>query len=119
MKHITIGMATYRDFHGVYFTLEALCLYHRPGVDVELIVIDNWQGKQLGRALAARTRARLSRTSAAAMCMAGVPGYVRIARPHLSRGYRRGDPVSRLSRAAGSGSFAGPDRLVRPAPRQR
>lgn len=43
MKTLTIGMATYDDFHGVYFTIQALRLYH-PIVEtdqVEIIIIDN------------------------------------------------------------------------------
>lgn len=35
---LTIGMAVYDDFSGVYFTLQALRLYHPK---VELIVVDN------------------------------------------------------------------------------
>lgn len=40
--HLTVGMATYDDFDGVFFTVEALRLYH-PQVlqDAELLVIDN------------------------------------------------------------------------------
>lgn len=39
---LTIGMATYDDYDGVYFTIQALRLYH-PEVmsDVEFIVVDN------------------------------------------------------------------------------
>jgi len=39
---MTIGMATYDDYDGVYFTIQALRLYH-PEIlsDVEFIVIDN------------------------------------------------------------------------------
>lgn len=37
---ITVGMATYRDFDGVYFTLQALRLYHRTH-DLEIVVVDN------------------------------------------------------------------------------
>jgi hypothetical protein len=41
-KKLTIGMATYDDYDGVYFTLQALRLYH-PEVlaDTEFLVIDN------------------------------------------------------------------------------
>jgi hypothetical protein len=39
---LTIGMATYDDYDGVYFTLQALRLYHPEAVaEVEFIVIDN------------------------------------------------------------------------------
>src|SRR5262245_57603724 len=38
---LTIGMATYKDFDGVYFTVQALRLY-QDLEDVELLVIDNY-----------------------------------------------------------------------------
>ncbi len=41
MVALTIGMATYNDFDGVYFTIEALRLYHDLS-DTELLVIDNF-----------------------------------------------------------------------------
>ena len=41
MTRLTIGMATYDDFNGVYFTLQALRLYHELE-DVELLVVDNF-----------------------------------------------------------------------------
>jgi hypothetical protein len=37
---LTIGMATYDDYDGVYFTLQALRAYHDLN-DVELLVVDN------------------------------------------------------------------------------
>lgn len=41
-KSLTIGMATYDDFDGVYFTLQALRMYHGEALqDVEFLVIDN------------------------------------------------------------------------------
>lgn len=39
MVSLSIGMATYDDYHGCYFTLKALRLYHN--FDGELIVVDN------------------------------------------------------------------------------
>lgn len=39
-KHLTIGMATYDDFHGVYFSLQSLRLQH-PNLDVQYVIIDN------------------------------------------------------------------------------
>lgn len=39
MVSLSIGMATYDDYHGCYFTLKALRLYHQ--FDGELIVVDN------------------------------------------------------------------------------
>lgn len=41
MPALTIGMATYDDFNGVYFTLQALRLY-QDLADTELLVIDNF-----------------------------------------------------------------------------
>jgi hypothetical protein len=41
MAALTIGMATYKDFDGVYFTLQALRLYQDLD-DVELLVVDNY-----------------------------------------------------------------------------
>tara|TARA_R110000751_G_scaffold152635_7_gene257812 strand:- start:3955 stop:5859 length:1905 start_codon:yes stop_codon:yes gene_type:complete len=41
MPKLTIGMAHFDDFHGVYFTLQALRLYNPEAIkDVELLVID-------------------------------------------------------------------------------
>ena len=41
MPSVTVGMATYHDFDGVYFTLQALRLY-QDLEDVELLVVDNF-----------------------------------------------------------------------------
>tara|TARA_R100001143_G_C3334981_1_gene121316 strand:+ start:287 stop:1123 length:837 start_codon:yes stop_codon:yes gene_type:complete len=42
MKKLTIGMATYDDYDGVYFTIQALRLYHSEVMDdVEILVVDN------------------------------------------------------------------------------
>lgn len=41
MPCLTIGMATYKDFDGVYFTIQALRLYHDL-TGCELVVIDNY-----------------------------------------------------------------------------
>ncbi|OAI49898.1 hypothetical protein AYO43_00555 [Nitrospira sp. SCGC AG-212-E16] len=41
MSELTIGMATYDDFDGVYFTLQALRLYHDIS-ETELVVVDNF-----------------------------------------------------------------------------
>lgn len=40
---LTIGMATYDDYDGCYFTLQALRMYHVL-TDVELLVVDNQPG---------------------------------------------------------------------------
>jgi glycosyltransferase involved in cell wall biosynthesis len=41
MVALTIGMATYNDFDGVYFTIQALRMY-QDLADTELLVIDNY-----------------------------------------------------------------------------
>ena len=42
MKKLTIGMTTYDDFDGVYFTVQSLRLHHPEVMDqVEFIVVDN------------------------------------------------------------------------------
>lgn len=42
-KKLTIGMAVYDDFDGVYFTIQSLKLYHLKNlnIDTEIIVVDN------------------------------------------------------------------------------
>jgi UDP-glucose 4-epimerase len=51
-KKLTIGMATYDDYDGVYFTLQAIRLYH-PEIlsDVEFVVVDNNPIGPCGQAL--------------------------------------------------------------------
>jgi hypothetical protein len=41
MTALTIGMPTYNDFDGVYFTIQALRLYHDLD-DTEIVVVDNY-----------------------------------------------------------------------------
>ena len=44
-KKLTIGMATYDDYDGVYFSLQALRMYHPEIVaDTEFVVVDNNPG---------------------------------------------------------------------------
>ena len=49
-KLLTVGMATYDDYDGVYFSIQALRLYHDifSSDDAEIIVIDNNPGKAHG-----------------------------------------------------------------------
>ncbi|KAA3622567.1 MAG: glycosyltransferase [Proteobacteria bacterium] len=49
---LTIGMATYDDFDGVYFTINAIVLYH-PEVldDTEFVIIDNHPGGPCSKSL--------------------------------------------------------------------
>src|SRR5262249_38084903 len=52
VKKLTIGMATYDDYDGVYFTLQSIRLYHPEIVDeVEFIVIDNRPNRPCAAAL--------------------------------------------------------------------
>lgn len=48
-KLLTIGMSTYDDFHGVYFSIQSLKMYHELH-DVEIIVIDNNPNSEHGKA---------------------------------------------------------------------
>ena len=41
MVALTIGMATYKDFDGVYFTLQALRFYQDMS-DTEFLVVDTY-----------------------------------------------------------------------------
>lgn len=49
---LTIGMATYDDYEGVYFTIQALRMYHEicNSEQVEIIVIDNNPNSEYGKA---------------------------------------------------------------------
>ena len=49
---LTIGMATYDDFDGVYFSVQALRMYHSEVIDdIEIIVIDNNPASHHGKAI--------------------------------------------------------------------
>jgi len=42
MPKLTIGMAHFEDFHGVYFTIQSLRLHHAEAMkDVEFVIVDN------------------------------------------------------------------------------
>lgn len=52
MPKLTIGMAHFDDFHGAYFTLQALRLYNPEAVkDVELLVVDQSPNSGHGKML--------------------------------------------------------------------
>lgn len=63
-KKLTIGMATYDDYDGVYFSIQALKLYQLKGIeeDVEIIVIDNnpesRQGQEVKRFVEGAAKAK-------------------------------------------------------------
>ena len=41
-RKLTIGMATYNDYHGLYFTIQSIRMFHKEVLDdIEFIVIDN------------------------------------------------------------------------------
>jgi hypothetical protein len=47
---LTLGMATHRDFSGVWFSFQSLRLHHREAMkDVELIVVDNDPDSEHGK----------------------------------------------------------------------
>ena len=49
---LTIGMATYDDFDGVYFSIQALRMYHPEVINnIEIIVIDNNPASHHGKAI--------------------------------------------------------------------
>ena len=50
-KKLTIGMSTYDDYHGVYFTIQALRMYHPVcnTAEVEFVVIDNNPDSEHGK----------------------------------------------------------------------
>ena len=49
---LTIGMATYDDYHGVYFSIQALRMYHPEVMDeTEILIIDNNPQGSHGRQL--------------------------------------------------------------------
>lgn len=50
-KKLTIGMAHYNDFDGIYFSIQALCLYHDLS-EVDLVVIDNSPNTPDGKSVA-------------------------------------------------------------------
>ncbi len=44
-KSLTIGMATYDDYDGVYFTVQAIRMYHAEiASEIEILVVDNHPG---------------------------------------------------------------------------
>ena len=49
---MTIGMATYDDFDGVFFSIQALRMYHEPCIDgkVEFVVLDGNPNSEHGKA---------------------------------------------------------------------
>jgi len=51
-RKLTIGMATYDDYDGVYFSVQAIRLYHQEvWDDIEILVIDNNPGGSASQAL--------------------------------------------------------------------
>ena len=49
---LTIGMAVYDDFAGIWFTINALRVYHATAMkECELLVVDNHPGSEQGQAL--------------------------------------------------------------------
>jgi hypothetical protein len=50
MTKLTIGMAVHNDFNGVYFTIQALNMYHKD-CDIKIIVVDNKPTSLKGKAV--------------------------------------------------------------------
>ena len=52
MKKLTIGMVTYEDYDGVYFSLQSIRMFHKEILkDVDFIVIDNNPNSSHGQAV--------------------------------------------------------------------
>ena len=52
MNKLTIGLLTYDDFDGAYFTVQALRLYHPEAMEhIELLILDNHPSSKHGHAL--------------------------------------------------------------------
>jgi hypothetical protein len=52
MPKLTIGMAHFDDYHGAYFTIQSLRMYHPEIIkDVEFVVIDNSPNSEHGKML--------------------------------------------------------------------
>ena len=52
MPKLTIGMAHFDDYHGAYFTIQSLRMYHPEIIkDVEFVVIDNSPNSDHGKML--------------------------------------------------------------------
>lgn len=52
MRKLTIGMATYNDYDGVYFTIQALRMYHSEVMDdVEFVIVNNSPDEKYHEAL--------------------------------------------------------------------
>jgi hypothetical protein len=89
---LSIGMATYDDYDGVYFTVMALRLYHPEiAADSEIIVVDNHPDGPCAPALKALE--------------SWVPGYL-FARRRVSPVHLRSDPRRGAGRTRRDGSVA-------------
>lgn len=52
MRKLTVGMVTYDDFDGVYFSIQALRMFHKEVLDeIEFLVIDNNPEGEHGKAV--------------------------------------------------------------------
>lgn len=52
MRKLTIGMATYNDYDGVYFTIQSLRMYHSEVMDdVEFVIVNNSPDEKYQKAL--------------------------------------------------------------------
>ena len=52
MRKLTVGMAVYDDYDGLYFTIQSLRLYHKEILnDIEFVIIDNNPASNHGKAI--------------------------------------------------------------------
>jgi len=53
MRKLTIGMCTYDDYDGVYFTIQSIRMYHSEVLDdIEFVIVDNNPSSKHGESLA-------------------------------------------------------------------
>ena len=47
---LTIGMPTYDDYHGIFFSVQALRMYHSEILDdIEILIVDNNPDSEHGK----------------------------------------------------------------------
>ena len=52
MRKLTIGMATYDDYDGVFFTIQNIRMYHKDCIDdIEFVIVDNNPNSEHGKAV--------------------------------------------------------------------
>lgn len=51
-RKLTVGMSTFDDFHGVFFSIQAIRMYHKEALnDIEFVIVDNNPDSDHGKAV--------------------------------------------------------------------